>query len=153
MFGCCTFFGVKFLAGGEGSTLISKIASSFFHPQFTDRIYFMSVSKKPFFIYPSCPAFVSANDCGQLLIPQNGSMFGNMTTFPNKVTFACDDGFIIKGSKVRQCQANRTWTGSDTFCDGKERIRDGISIKTENFRSKCDGFSPRKHFLETISTI
>ncbi|KAL9989269.1 hypothetical protein ACROYT_G003802 [Oculina patagonica] len=57
-----------------------------------------------------------ANDCGKLLIPQNGSLFGNKTTFPNFVTFSCDKGFILKGSKVRHCQANKTWTGKITYC-------------------------------------
>lgn len=65
------------------------------------------------------PIRISANDCGNLLIPQNGSLFGNKTTFPNIVTFSCDEGFILKGSKVRQCQANKTWTGDATYCDGK----------------------------------
>ena len=63
-----------------------------------------------------CP---SANDCGKLQIPQNGSLLGNKTTFPNFVTFSCDEGFTLKGSKVRHCQANKTWTGELTYCDGK----------------------------------
>ncbi|XP_020615812.1 CUB and sushi domain-containing protein 3-like isoform X2 [Orbicella faveolata] len=58
-----------------------------------------------------------ANDCGKLHIPQNGSLLGNKTTFPNFVTFSCDEGFILKGSKVRHCQANKTWTGEVTYCD------------------------------------
>jgi len=61
----------------------------------------------------------SANDCGKLLIPQNGSLLGNKTTFPNFVTFSCDEGFILKGSEVRHCQANKTWTGEITYCNGK----------------------------------
>lgn len=64
-----------------------------------------------------CP---SANDCGKLHIPHNGSLLGNKTTFPNFVTFSCDEGFILKGSKIRHCQANKTWTGEHTYCDGKQ---------------------------------
>jgi len=69
-----------------------------------------------------------ANDCGKLLTPQNGSLFGNITTYPNKVTFTCDEGFIIRGSKVRQCQADRTWTGNDTYCDGEQGTEDFLSM-------------------------
>ena len=67
-------------------------------------------------LFPFC---LSANDCGKLRIPQNGSLLGNKTTFPNFVTFSCDEGFILKGSKVRHCQANKAWTGEVTYCDGK----------------------------------
>lgn len=67
--------------------------------------------------YPIC---ISANDCGKLLIPLNGSLLGNQTTFPNFVTFSCDEGFLLRGSKVRHCQANKTWTGTAASCDGKE---------------------------------
>jgi len=70
----------------------------------------------------------SANDCGKLLTPKNGSLFGNITTYPNKVTFTCEEGFIIRGSKVRQCQADRTWTGNDTYCDGEQGTEDFLSM-------------------------
>ena len=62
-----------------------------------------------------------ANDCGNLSVLQNGSLFGSETTFPNVITFSCDEGFLLKGSKVRKCQANKTWTGNTTYCDGKIR--------------------------------
>ena len=61
-----------------------------------------------------------AKDCGPLQIPINGSVLGlYLTTFPNSLTFACDPGFILKGSRVRHCEANAVWSGNKTFCQGK----------------------------------
>lgn len=61
----------------------------------------------------------AAKDCGLLKVPLNGSLVGsNLTTFPNSLTFTCDEGFNLKGSPVRKCQANAVWSGSETFCQG-----------------------------------
>ena len=49
----------------------------------------------------------------------NGSISGNLTVYPNIVTFSCDAGFILRGSSVRKCQSNGTWHGYDTTCEGK----------------------------------
>ena len=48
----------------------------------------------------------------------NGSNAGQLTTYPNKVTSSCDEGFLLRGSAVRFCQANRTWSGNQTICEG-----------------------------------
>ena len=69
-----------------------------------------------FFLSPNI-----AKDCGSLEIPANGSLVGlNLTTFPNSLTFTCDEGFILKGSIVRHCQANALWSGNETFCQGEK---------------------------------
>ena len=61
-----------------------------------------------------------AKDCGFLQVPANGSLVGQyLTTFPNSLTFACDPGFTLKGSRIRQCEANAVWSGNETFCQGK----------------------------------
>lgn len=65
--------------------------------------------------------FVSAKNCGPLRAPVNGSTIGNQFTFPNKISFQCDEGFILKGSGLRQCQANGVWTGNNTFCEGEDK--------------------------------
>jgi len=60
----------------------------------------------------------SARDCGPLPVPTNGSSVVNLTTFPNKILFNCDEGFNLSGSDVRHCQANGTWSGNQTYCEG-----------------------------------
>ena len=62
--------------------------------------------------------FLLAKNCGPLRAPINGSSLGNQFTFPNKIHFQCDEGFILKGSELRQCQASSVWSGNDTFCEG-----------------------------------
>ena len=48
----------------------------------------------------------------------NGSATGGETTYPNEVTFDCDDGFIMTGSRIRICQSNGIWSGNETSCRG-----------------------------------
>ena len=66
--------------------------------------------------------FVLAVDCGPLHAPTNGSLHGTLTTFPNTLSFTCDKGFLLRGSELRACQANRTWSGLGTTCPGKVMI-------------------------------
>ena len=66
--------------------------------------------------------YVTAVDCGPLPLLLNGSHVGNLTTYPNKIVFSCDDGFLLRGSAERFCQANRTWSGTQTKCEGNDFI-------------------------------
>ena len=61
--------------------------------------------------------FLAVN-CGDLSSPMNGSLSGNLTVYPNIVTFSCDPGFILLGSSVRKCQFTGTWDGYKTTCEG-----------------------------------
>ena len=38
------------------------------------------------------------------------------------MVFSCDDGFIQRGSVIRKCQANGTWSGDATFCEGRLQV-------------------------------
>lgn len=51
-------------------------------------------------------------------MPSNASSYGELTTYPNKVYFQCDGGFVLKGSALRVCLANGSWSGNDTVCKG-----------------------------------
>ena len=62
--------------------------------------------------------YFTAVDCGALTVPQNGSLVQNQTTYTSIAYVQCDEGFIQRGSTVRVCQANRTWSGNDTVCEG-----------------------------------
>lgn len=59
-----------------------------------------------------------AQDCGPLDNPANGSSIGDLTVFPNKIIFGCDEGFLLRGSNIRNCQANGAWSGNQTICEG-----------------------------------
>ena len=91
--------------------------------------------------WPESWTFLStAKDCGPLSVPLNGSYTGSKTTFPNKVTFRCDEGFILNGSKLRRCRADGSWSGNDTSCEGKKgngfrlkRNQDGINNQVIDF--------------------
>ena len=66
-------------------------------------------------------SFCQARDCGRLPVPMNGSFDGDLTTYPNKITFSCDEGFNLRGSEVRGCRENGTWSGEQTYCEGSTR--------------------------------
>lgn len=61
-----------------------------------------------------------AVDCGRLSPPMNGSLLSNETTYPNEVEISCDEGFIVRGSFRRKCQADKTWSGESVFCEGNK---------------------------------
>lgn len=59
-----------------------------------------------------------AKDCGSLAVPANGSAIGLETTYPNEITFHCDDGFNMTGPRVRKCLSSGLWSGNQTSCTG-----------------------------------
>ena len=59
-----------------------------------------------------------AKDCGSLAVPMNGSAIGRKTIYPNEITFGCDDGFNMAGSRIRKCQSTGIWSGNQTSCTG-----------------------------------
>lgn len=63
------------------------------------------------------PIFIAV-DCGPLAKPLNGTKHGNETLFTKKIRFACHEGFDLKGSGIRECQANRQWSGQAAICKG-----------------------------------
>ena len=69
-------------------------------------------------------SYLSAKDCGPIDTPLNGTKPGNETTYPNKVTFSCDDGFNLRGSAERECTADGTWSGVETICEGKYPLKE-----------------------------
>ena len=62
--------------------------------------------------------FTTAKDCGAVKTPSNGSLAGNLTTYPHKLQFMCDEGFNLRGSKTRQCLSTGNWSGNESFCEG-----------------------------------
>lgn len=66
---------------------------------------------------------ISAKDCGGLATPTNGSSRGSLTTYPHEVTFKCDEGFNLRGSRIRQCLSSGNWSGNETTCEGNVKNR------------------------------
>lgn len=64
-----------------------------------------------------------AKDCGRIDAPLNGTKHGSQTTYPNKVTFYCDEGFDLKGPSLRECKSDGIWSGEETLCEGKTMFR------------------------------
>lgn len=94
---------------------------AYFHLCNRDNRSSLSFPKHPFHTWNSTlPYFILAKDCGPLPVPMNGTATGRETTYPNQVTFDCDDGFIMIGSRIRKCQSNGKWSGNETSCLGKK---------------------------------
>lgn len=66
--------------------------------------------------------FLLAIDCGIVKTPQNGSVLGEVTTYPNVLRFYCDEGFTLHGADIITCQASGSWSGTAPICKGNLRI-------------------------------
>jgi len=59
--------------------------------------------------------------CSKLSPPTNGELLGCNTTelqYNTVCSFSCNEGFEAKGSTVRRCTENGTWSGTDLVCPG-----------------------------------
>ncbi|XP_064616221.1 sushi, von Willebrand factor type A, EGF and pentraxin domain-containing protein 1-like [Liolophura sinensis] len=54
--------------------------------------------------------------CPVLPWPESGRRVGNGRQVGNKVTFVCNAGFALQGSRERVCQVNKEWDGETTRC-------------------------------------
>ena len=64
----------------------------------------------------------------RLIAPPSGRMScSNRNRFGSKCSFTCRNGYSIRGSVQRQCEAEEGeppayWTGNETHCQGKPEI-------------------------------
>ena len=59
--------------------------------------------------------------CPRLSPPSNGELLGCNTTemlYKTVCSFSCNEGFEAKGSVVRRCTENGTWSGTYLVCEG-----------------------------------
>ncbi|KAM5193400.1 sushi domain-containing protein 2 isoform 2-T2 [Mantella aurantiaca] len=54
--------------------------------------------------------------CGWLGPPANGWKNGTTYLIGSTITFSCNSGFVLSGSKQRTCQSDGTWSGEQTQC-------------------------------------
>ena len=68
--------------------------------------------------------FYSVRHCPELTKPEYSVV--NCTTtdssYQTICNISCKEGFAIKGSASRNCQANMQWDGTETSCEGMELI-------------------------------
>lgn len=60
--------------------------------------------------------------CGWLPTPRNGKKDGTNYLQGSTVSFTCNEGFILYGSKERTCQDDGTWTGEQPFCITDDKV-------------------------------
>ena len=66
-------------------------------------------------------SYLAVVDCGPLDKPDHGDIIEQVAqTFGNRIVFECKDkGYEMKGSRVRTCQSDGTWSGFPTTCNSK----------------------------------
>ncbi|XP_078348081.1 sushi, von Willebrand factor type A, EGF and pentraxin domain-containing protein 1-like isoform X8 [Oculina patagonica] len=66
---------------------------------------------------PAKPLFKCiARTCGHPGIPVHGSIDSYVFTYNSTVEYSCEKGYTLVGSKLRTCQANQTWSGTEPQC-------------------------------------
>ena len=60
-------------------------------------------------------------NCGPLNKPDHGDIIEKKAfTFGKRIVFECNTrGYEMKGSRIRTCQSDGTWSGSLTSCERK----------------------------------
>ena len=63
----------------------------------------------------------STVDCGDLPFPENGQviLLNTSTGEQSLAEYSCNEGYMIEGETVRQCQETGIWGGTAPTCVGK----------------------------------
>lgn len=61
-------------------------------------------------------SYFAVLSCGWLSPPDNGEKEGTTYLQGAKVRLSCNEGYNLKGSAVRLCQADGQWSGEETRC-------------------------------------
>ena len=63
--------------------------------------------------------------CVPLIQPTNGTISCSLgddgvTSFQDTCTFTCNSGYEVRGSNVRTCESDGSWSGSEATCERGE---------------------------------
>ena len=62
---------------------------------------------------------ISEITCEPPYVPKNGAArIKKQSHFGTIVTFTCDPGYILEGSRSIRCQADESWNGTEPTCKG-----------------------------------
>ncbi|XP_025113067.1 protein lev-9-like isoform X2 [Pomacea canaliculata] len=86
-------------------------------------------------VLPSCEPI----HCLELRAPLHGTMIGSGTTYGSVIRFICNDGFKVVGSAERTCQADRTWSGQEAFCEGAASAEINCGVPGPIWNGYLDG--------------
>lgn len=71
---------------------------------------------------PSGTLFPEGTRCGSLEAPRNGKVeLLAGTEAGSTAVYTCDKGFLLEGSRFRQCLESGKWSEEEPFCAGKKR--------------------------------
>ena len=65
---------------------------------------------------PTCDVI----SCDPPLVPRHGSLRSRSTRYSSTVVFNCDDGYVLDGPAVLQCEGTGYWNGTEPRCKGKQ---------------------------------
>ena len=74
---------------------------------------------------------ISGISCGKPIVPQHGFIIDfTEFTYPNTVTFACDEGYVLTGQSIIRCESNGQWNAATPKCgpSGKSYLHNKLSV-------------------------
>lgn len=72
-----------------------------------------ATQNKMFFFWPVHAAIT----CPLPDHPDNGRRNNDNNQFEDTISFTCDDGYALRGSRVRRCRADGTFSGTPVTCE------------------------------------
>lgn len=69
-------------------------------------------------VWSGSAPFCQGVSCSVLNAPQNGRVTLSGTQVQDTATYECLPGFLLQGSRVRECQANGQWSLQEPTCVG-----------------------------------
>lgn len=68
------------------------------------------------------PPVCNIRNCGSPGNISNGQYSGNNLTYNSRVTFECDSGYVLLGSRTIVCQSNGRWNDSIPECEESDEL-------------------------------